>query len=153
MKPNEVLRIPEVGEYVRTLGRLVKVEEIPQPTLVDYIFEEVSATVRSLAGGRPLNEHGSFNEYYGEGTAVEAAIKEARRLHSHYGRSLTFIVERRTEQTRKRLPEYPSECIRAKGIANFVSTDWASQRDLPDPVVEIVWSSDNENQDASPPVA
>lgn len=74
-------RIPAVGEFLRSHGRLVEVQDVtpkpPAPTL-DYIFEETTARVEGRINGKVIQTYGTFNDYYGEGTCIESAIAVAK---------------------------------------------------------------------------
>lgn len=144
MKPNEELKIPQPGEFVRSLGRLLRTEEIPQPPLTDYIFEQVTATVGAMVNGIQVNSYGTFWDHGGEGSAVRSAIEEAKKVHEQFDGKLTIVVEKETTQVRRRLPEHQQECLYARGYHSFNGLSPVSQLNLPEPVVEVVWSSDNE---------
>ena len=73
-------RIPEIGEYVRTFGTLVEVQDVTPPVVPtkDYIFEDTSARLEARVNGKVVKEYGTYNNFYGKDRCVEAAIDEAR---------------------------------------------------------------------------
>src|SRR5437870_4946695 len=98
-------RLPNIGEHVRSVGTLVSIEDVtPVPVkTLDYIFQLVTARVESRLNGQVISPHVTFNEFYGEGTAVKAAIGEAKKLAESYGPSnVQFVVVKITEHIRKR---------------------------------------------------
>jgi len=85
-------RMPEIGENVRLVGRLIRVETPPpiQPE-DEYIFEGTSAAVKVLLNGREITDGGSFNDFYGD--AVATAIKEAKQFCKDNGITKTSDLE------------------------------------------------------------
>jgi hypothetical protein len=139
-------RLPGIGEYVRGQGTLVAVQEIyppPPPVNKDYIFEEITAQVTLRLGIEVLNEMGSFWDFYGKETSVEAAIEEAKRYASERkigpGSELEVVVIKRVEQIRKRPNR--EENFYDKTFSSFKSLEIGSKVNLPDPVETVAWSS------------
>jgi len=65
---NDKLKIPAIGEYVRHVGKLIRIEdEIPQPQPIskDYIFEEIDARIEVKLGDTVLKTIGAYSDFYG----------------------------------------------------------------------------------------
>lgn len=141
-------RLPEVGEYVRPYGRLVEIEDsepVPPPPK-DYIFEETSARVEGRINGKVIKTYGTFNDFYGEGTCVECAIKEAKVKAEWLGPSdMVFVVVKITSRVRMRPTRHANICTRE--FTEFASLEFGCKRDLPDDVEEDVWFSNKQEQD------
>lgn len=136
-------RLPVEGEYVRTCGKLVAIEDVtPKEIVLDYIFEEESARLEGRINGKTVKVYSTFNDYYGEGTCVDSAIKEAKQQEAWLGESnLEFVVVKIISQVRKR----PSRGVRE----NFYDREYRAMEtlnngcrwNLPDDVETVVWSS------------
>jgi len=142
------LRVPNIGEYVKNLGTLVNVETIPpkpQPPSKDYIFEEINAEVEVRLKDEVLKGLGSFNDFYGIGTSVTAAIKEAEEYA--LSRNITAdsdleVVVIKVVSRYRAKPVYGTEGhFYAPDIYQFKHLDIGSKRDVGEPVESIVWSS------------
>ena len=98
-------RFPDIGEWVRSQGRLVEIQDVTPPvvTVTDYIFEIIEASVVCRLNGKLVKGFSTFNEFYGEGSAVEAAIAEAKIQAVWHGPSnMEFVVIKKTMRRRKR---------------------------------------------------
>ena len=97
---SETPRLPSIGEFVRSLGRLVAVEDVvvppPPPEPQRYVFEEVSARVEIFSlKGVEIGTRSTFNEFYGAGTAVTNAIEaQAAALAEELGPGVVVVVRR-----------------------------------------------------------
>jgi hypothetical protein len=144
-------RLPEVGEYVRTHGRLVQIEDVTPPVepQIDYIFEHMEARVEARVNGVRLKEFGTFNDFYGEGTSINHAIEEAKEQMASLGKcDVEFVVVKIIAWTRLR-PEpggnfYESEFRKFRPL----SSGWRAN--LPEPIEEVVWSSKQHAADDQP---
>ena len=146
-------RLPEVGEYVRGTGRLVSVEDVtpsPPAKVEDWIFESVEAqvVVQSLTE-KVIDEKGTYNEFYGEGTAVTTAIEEARKLAEHFGDGVVLVVVKRTSRHRARPTR--EENFYAREFMDFKHLDHGCCRGIPEPTEEIVWRSIGGGASPEPP--
>lgn len=135
-------RVPEIGDYVRTKGRLVKIEDVTPPPpaqVLDYIFEAVTAKVRAFANNNEIAGFSEFNDFYGENSCVDHAIAEARKVAETYGPAIDVRVYKIVSQTRMRPQNDRSLYDRQFADFQFLSSGWA--RNLPEPVETVVWSS------------
>lgn len=133
-------RIPEVGEFVRGLGKLVAIQEFPPvapPS--DYIFEETECRIESYANGKFIQAFGTFHEHFGEGTAFSNAMADCKKLQKQYGPGIEFRIVKKTWQTRERTTHVPN--YYQNDVMNFAKLEYGSGRDLPQDREEVVWSS------------
>jgi hypothetical protein len=137
------VRLPEEGEYVRIYGTLIRSEDVtPKEVVIDYIFEETTARIEGRINGKLVKEYGTFNNFYGKDTCVEAAIKEAKTHQAWLGESnLEFVVVKITSQRRMRPSRLQREEFYAKGIRKMETLPHGCRWNLPDDVEEDVWSS------------
>lgn len=144
-------RLPQVGEYVRMIGKLVEVQDVtppPPPKELDYIFEETHARAEARVNGKVIETFSTFNNFAGEGTCVEAAIEEAKEKRQHYGPSdLEFVVVKMTSRIRKRANGHKN--LYDPTFLDFDSLKNGWNRDLPDDTEEVVWSSKTNDSTAA----
>lgn len=140
-------RIAVEGEYMRGTGRLIRVEDVtPKDVVLDYIFQDSEATVQARINGHNIKEYGTFNNLYGEGTCVDAAIEQAKSVLKVIGESnLEFVVVKRTFHQRYRPSKRMNESIFDRGMVHMEVLPHGWGRDLPDDIEEVVWSS-NESE-------
>jgi len=143
-------RIPNVGEKVRMLGTLIRVET-PKPIQPpdEYIFEDVNARVELRLRDSVIKEFGTYNDFHG--CSVTSAIKEAKQICEVHGIGPTsdneIVVVKVTTQFRRLLSRegdtyaYDREFRRFNymssgggyGVAPDVEVDvWSSKRWLSD---------------------
>lgn len=140
-------REPKVGEYVRGVGTLIAVQEVPPPPPpkpeTDYIFEEIGATTEIRLNGNMLTSGASYTDFYGKGTSVETAIEEARDYADRNGITADSDIEvvaiKKVEQARKRSTN--KKCFYAKEFLNYEHISRGYDHDLPEKSEEIIWSS------------
>lgn len=135
-------RIPEVGEYVRQYGVLVEIEKITPPVepVADYIFEDTEARLEARINGKLIRRYSIFNNFYGIGKCVSAAIDEARKHQQWIGESnLEFVVVKMTSRIRMRPTGH--EHFYAKEYREFSALKHGCHADLPEDIEEEVWSS------------
>ena len=139
--------MPLVNEYIRGLGRLVAIQEVPVlpvKPVVDYIFEEVTAEMQMMVNGIKVDDLGTLWDHGGLEDSVVSAIEEAKRFVKAY--KLTrksdaeIIVVRVVTQTRKR-PNRECENLYDKTVQHFEHLTTGSHWNVPDPVRTVVWSS------------
>lgn len=99
MSEKEIPRMPEVGEYVRGIGRLVSVDDITPEVkqMTGYMFEELSATVEMWMNGNKLKECVTFNDIYGFETCLKAALEEVEDLKKQFGDGMEFKIIKHTD--------------------------------------------------------
>lgn len=134
------LRIPEIGETIRLVGRLVEIQDVappPPPKELDYIFVETTATVQIRANGIKITDECTLNDFYG--SAVDSAIKDAEKLAAQFGPGVEIVVIRNERYYRAR--PTGRENFYAKGTVEFERLKHGCRRDLPDDTHEVVWSS------------
>lgn len=138
------LKVPEYGETVRGLGKLVRVDTPPPVYPPDeFIFEKIDATTRVLLNGRHLKDLGSFHDI--NGTAVANAIAEAQEYVAENGIDnvgpIEVVVEKRTYYTRRWIHPLRACNFYAKEFVGFVFADRPSvgTDPLPEESTEIVW--------------
>lgn len=141
-------RLPNVGEYVRGTGVLIKIEQAPpsppppQPP-PDYIFEDTSARWELRRKGETLTTFTTFSDFYGLGTsvtsAVEAAMKYAEEQAIDANSEVEVVVVRIVTYSRER----PSnkENIYAPAFRYFESVVDSSRYNVPEEVEADVWST------------
>lgn len=143
-------RLPAIGEYVRGQGVLVAVETIPPPPqpppATDYIFEEVFAYCALQHQGEAIKNLQSFNEFYGQGTAVSEAIKEMKEYAQRKGlgpdSDLEVVVIEEKIRYRRRPTQGPEQNFYDPAFCKFETLEsWRGRQDLPEPVKRVVWSS------------
>ena len=141
------LKKPKIGEFVRHIGKLVSIEKaipppLPKPS-TDYIFEEVEARCELKLNDEVLKHLVTLNDFYGEGTGVESAIKEMKEYASNRNitrdSDLEVVVTRRTYQVRKRPTDRSN--IYSDEYFNFEQIEYGATTNLIEPTETIVWSS------------
>lgn len=146
---SDALKIPEMGEYVRFIGRLVDiVPERPQPPpKKDYILEEVGADIELRFNGERLKGLGSYSDFYGLETSVETAIKEAKEYAERKGigkdSELEVVVVKEVRRYRARPTNQAIVWTGYRDYAMFQPVDYPDYG-MPEPVRTEVWSSKNE---------
>lgn len=135
-------RLPVIGESIRLCGRLVEVQDVTPPvtTVLDYVFEEVTATVCVKANGLRITEGSTFNDF--DGSARDSAIVEAKRIAAAYGDGVEVVVIEKTQLVRKR--PTGRENFYARQFVDFESINHGCRWNLPDDREEQVWSSKEE---------
>lgn len=136
-------RIPSKGDYVRTYGTLVGIEDVTQKEIVlDYIFEETEARLEGRINGRVVKTYSTFSNFYGQDTCVPEAIKEAKTQEAWLGESdMEFVVVKVTRQTRMRPSREAKENFYAREFREMRPREHGCRWNLPDEVEEDVWSS------------
>ena len=145
-----ILRIPTVGEYVRGLGRLIRIDKVPLPNPPpppdsEYVFEEITACkqLRLCATGEVLKEWDQYWDFEGLEDSVKTAVEEAKAFAAKRGlgpnSELEVVAVKKAELIRKRATS--SENNYDKEVARFEALEWGCKRDLPNPVLTIAWSS------------
>ena len=133
-------RAPVVGDYVRNLGRVLRVEEIPPPPQPPpktvYVVEQVLAQIEiHSASGVLIDKRSAYSDFYGEGTAVPEAAAQAAILADGLGAGVVVIVRRIVTE---------EHAIAGRGknyyAPEFIALDHNKEGDqISD---EIVWRSD-----------
>lgn len=140
--------IQPIGTFVRSLGKLIAIENVTPPVVevLDYIYEETEARVEARVNGKPIKVFSTFNEFYGEGTAVINAINEAKAEAIKAGASsLEFVVVKVTYQVRKRPSANRGACFYHPMYREMTAISHGCKRDLPDHVCEDVFTVTNPN--------
>lgn len=143
------LKLPEIGEFVRNIGKLVKIEDIilppPQPER-DYIFEDIEAICEIFYKGELIKRLCTYNDFYGFGTSVETAIKEMKAYAFERQITKSSELEVRVTQvvSQTRMKPNGRENFYMKGQGDFEYKPFGSKLNLPEPVATMVWSSKNE---------
>lgn len=144
-------REPQPGDYIRGTGYVVDVREIqppPPPPIRLHLIRDVNATPHLVVNGHRVKAGGTFNEFYGQGTAVKAAKEEALAMKRAYGPSARIVVEavvtfswQETQPgTNYYTPEFPR--------MGDTSISWNLRPQTPEPESCIVW--DSADEDGSP---
>ena len=143
MTTSQPVRLPKEGEYVRMYGRLIAIEDVtPKDIILDYIFETTEARIEGWINGKLVKNFGVFNNFYGEGTCVDHAVKHARELMKEYGESnLEFVVIEITKRVRMRPDPSERANLYAKEFRAMHSLQCGSRWNLPDEKEEVVWRS------------
>lgn len=140
-------RIPEVGEYVRGVGTLVKTEEVPPPPQpppeVDYIFEEITAHCELRLNGKKISEFESLWDAYGKESSVQSAIEAAKEYAKKNGigakSDLEVVAVKECDFARKRPND--KENFYDKNFKSFDSKERGARWDVPAKIITVVWSS------------
>lgn len=139
-------RIPEVGEYVRGCGTLIEIQQsepLPPPPS-DYIFEEITARCEMRLNGETLKVFNSVWDFYGKGTSVKDAIREAKEYAEkhHLGpdSDCEVVAIKSISRTRKRCVERPNHYDQS---FVFFETQPYGKAGMPRDMEEVVWSSRN----------
>ena len=140
------LKIPEIGQYVRHIGTLVGIEEIPPKPVIEptkeYIFEQIDARCEMRHHGETLKVIQTLNDFYGYGTGIETAIKEMKafaiKKEITPESDLEVVVIKVTSRYRFNMVD--NECRYDKQFYDFAH-NFRSTYGMPDPGEEIVWSS------------
>ncbi len=145
-KELQKLKIPQVGEFVRPIGKLINIEVVqpppPKPE-TNYIFEEIEARCELRLNDEVLKHLGTLNDFYGLETSVESAIKEMKEYVSsrniNKNSDLEVVVIRKAYQIRKRpIDRYN---IFSKEYHDFEFIEHGATLNLPKPIETIAWSS------------
>jgi len=141
------LKIPQVGEFVRHIGKLVVIETVqppppPKPEK-DYIFEEIEARCELRLNGEIIKHLETLNDFYGLGTSVESAIKAmkeyADKRHINKNSDVEVVVMRRVYQVRKR--PITRRNFYSDEYFDFEAIERGATLNLPKPVETVVWTS------------
>jgi hypothetical protein len=140
------LKIPEVGEYVRHLGRLVKIEDVtpvPPPPERDYIFEDIEARCELIYRDEVLRHVATFNDFYGFETSVENAIKEMKEYAEKKQITKDSELEVRITKVVSQIRMKPTnqKNFYAPIYCDFEYKNIGRDSNLPDPIETIVWST------------
>jgi hypothetical protein len=138
-------RLPEVGEFVRGHGTLVRVEEIPPelqpPPKKVYIFEQNDARWEVRFGNEVLSHSSKHNEFYGQHTAVPFVIKEAKAYckKNKIGpkHALEVVVIRIVDEEQK-VPARDENCYDRQFIDFAGAHQYASHKNISE---TVVWTS------------
>ena len=134
------LKIPEVGEYLRHVGRLVKIENskpLPPPP-DDYIFEETEYKMFMKRNGEILKGFGAFMD-----EAKDDAIKEMTDYAKSHNITKDSEVELVVVEERIQYRMRPTHRrnFYAEAYTDFEVIDTGSRRGLPEPKLKVIWSS------------
>lgn len=148
MSETEIPKIPDVGDYVRGLGKLVAVEDVtPQvKPMTGYVFEILSATVEMWANGNKLKECVTFNDLGGEESCLKSAVEEAESLIEHYGNGVEFRVMKNTDYDCKAPWHegsnfYDSKFRQFRDMAAFHHGNIYNHMKVPQSKSELYWTS------------
>jgi len=136
-------RLPDVGEYVRMHGILIDVKTVNPPVpkpIKEYIFEECSARQElRFKDGEVLQTLGTYNNFYGLGTAVKSSIKELKAYSKKKGFDKNSNVE---AVVVKEIRQYPATPNAKENYYNkeFVDFDHQLYSDLKNKEIDV-WSS------------
>lgn len=150
---NTTPRPPVVGEHVRTIGTLIRIDgppPPPPPPPQQYVFRTESARIELLINDVKIKTIAELSDFYGEGTGVTSAIKEARAQMSIMKLSpesdselrVTRVISysRYVASTRSREFFYDKRICDLEGIGN------GCRRDVPPTEEKLVWTSRNPDQ-------
>jgi hypothetical protein len=142
------LKIPVIGEYVRNVGKLLKVEVIPPPPQPPpktyYIFEDVEARCELRHNGETIKTMQTLCDFYGIGTGESTAIEEMKDYAKNHAitkdSDLEVVVIRVVRQIRKEIVDGTNYCAKEYYNFDYVNV-YPHQRDIPEPTETVVWSS------------
>lgn len=82
---SDELKMPEVGDYVRCSGELVSIEtEVMRKPRKLLIFHDTTAYYVVKVGEHVLQQGSEYNNFYGRGTCVSEAMKDAKDVLDKY---------------------------------------------------------------------
>ena len=143
---NDNPRIPKIGEYVRSIGTLVAIEDVtppPPPKQLDYIFEDVDAVVELWICGAHQSEIGSFCAW-GDKSAVAIGAEKAQKYVADLNlKPMASDVDVRVYEVRGRVRKRPANGVynSANEFMHFESLNGGQCRALPADVRTLKWSS------------
>ena len=133
------LRVPEVGEFVRHIGTLIGIEEVPPPPppppTLSYIFESKTYGIDIRVAGKIIANGPSFIP----GVELPFVINEATRIAKEYDYEADVVIVEYTER-RRHHAQHAMENIYQPGTVDF-SSEPNSQRGMPNDTETVVWSS------------
>jgi hypothetical protein len=132
------LKIPQVGEYLRDVGKLIKVEEIvPTQPQKDYIFEDIEYKCDLYLDDellKSLTTYGNFRQH-----AIDDMSKYCADRKINKNDRLEMRITEVKTQVRRQFTS--KESFYNEGYPEFVRKDIGCYLNLPEPVETIVWSS------------
>ena len=148
-------RLPVVGEFVRSVGRLVGIQTIdppPQPPpQKDYIFEDVSARCEMRLNGERINLINTLNDFFGVDSGIKSAINEMveycedKKIGPES--DIEVVVVKVVCRYRARPCADVLKIFNNKNYRNFNFLKAGACWDLPEDVETIVWSSKDKTPD------
>lgn len=144
-------KLPQAGEYVPGLGRVVTVEDVqppPPPPVREWVVEEVTAEVELRLNGKPIRD-ASLGSYCDANYGRESCIGAATRVAADY-------CERERIAASSQLEVVVVRCIDYVRMVADPALDYdhygyrrltyarQSRRDVPEARREVVWSSRGE---------
>lgn len=138
-------RLPVAGEFVRSVGKLVSIEDVtPKEIVLDYIFQGFEARIEARLNGKRIKEFSVHNDFYGLGTCVTHAITEAKEQANFYGPSdLEFVVVKITSHCRKRPSRNERSNFYDEQFRAFQTEATGCKWNLPDDTEEDVFRVTN----------
>ena len=138
------LRLPNVGEFVRGVGKLVSIEvPPPEPPKKHYVFEEIHARCELLLGDEVIKDLGELNDHYGLETGVSTAIKDMEKYAKDHNINEDSVLEVRVVRVVSQCRKHPVNRgnFYAKEFPDFESLEYGSLSGLPDPIETVAWST------------
>lgn len=139
------IKIPDIGEYIRNIGKIVDIQEIPQPVLKDYIIEEGEARCELRLNDNLIKKLETINDFYGLDTCIETAIRDMKKYIKDMGidkdSDLEVVVIHVITYHRGRPTN--RENFYARGYPEFNTLDTGSKWEVPEDIEKVVWSSKN----------
>ena len=145
-------RIPNVGEFVRTVGRLIDVKEVtpppppPPPSEKQYVFEQICARGEVRLNGEVLKNFGTYTDYYGLETSVEKVTEQMRAYAAANGigpsSELEVVVVRIVSYDLRRVGKEAG--FYDKTYVEFKEIPYSQRMVACCPAVERVWWSSRE---------
>lgn len=141
------LKIPEVGEYLRGTGTLIKIEKIqrsPESFVeYEYIFERITATGEMRRKGKTIQTFSTFWDHYGLNTSVEQCIDDMKHFAEdediNKNSEVELVVIKTT--THRRFVPVPRYNFYSPQHISFDTIVIGYRANLPPEKSEIVWSS------------
>jgi len=137
-------RIPNIGERVRLVGTLIRVET-PKPIQPpdEYVFENIDARVEMRLGEAVVKDFGTFNDWYGD--AVRSGILEAKQICEHHRIGPTsdneIVVVKVTSQCRQILSRGTEPYLYEKEFRQFCNMSSGGGYGVAPTIEKDVWSS------------
>lgn len=148
MQESTIKRIPEIGEYVRGIGTLIRKDNVePKPTPPpehEWVFEEVTAEVELLVCDVKVTSYCVFCDGGELNSSIDTAKHEAKKVAVNLKVKADGETEIRVVRIVEHCRKQPSDLMPnyyQKDVLNFDPLKWGCKRDMPDPVRTVVWST------------
>lgn len=140
------LKIPQIGEYIRNIGTLTKIEDVvpkPPPPEKDYIFEIIEARCDLYRNNELLKHLYTLNDFYELNSCIKTAIEEMIDYATTNKITKDSEVELRVTKVSSLIRMNPTweKNYYTKEYTDFKYKELGSRFNLPEPTETIIWTS------------